>query len=160
MSFEISFIPPIGLGAIYTKTCVIDTSVTFHYIVCSKMMACTWNKCFLKQVPSFYYIHCSETWHLCQWHKFRCRRPLAEKGRKEFQWGARNLFQMTSDATHTFQCNRGLTRLYMASYAKEGKMYPWFHIDRLQDIRRKSWCLVMPAFWSARIYISLAKIKH
>ena len=29
-----------------------------------------------------------------------------EKGRKEFQWNAWNLFQMTSDATHTFQCNQ------------------------------------------------------
>ena len=26
---------------VYIETCVIDTSVTFHYNVCSKMMACT-----------------------------------------------------------------------------------------------------------------------
>ena len=31
--------------------------------------------CF-KCMPSFYYIHCSETWHLCQWHTFWCIRPL------------------------------------------------------------------------------------
>ena len=43
------------------------------------MMASTWNKwydtCF-KCMPSFYYIHCSETWHWCEWHAFHCRRPL------------------------------------------------------------------------------------
>ena len=33
-----------SFGLVYIETCVIDTSVTFHYNVCSKMMACTWNK--------------------------------------------------------------------------------------------------------------------
>ena len=64
---------------VYSETCVIHTSVTFHYNVCSKMMASTWNKCHgtcFKCMPSFYYIHCSETWHLCEWHTFHCRRPL------------------------------------------------------------------------------------
>ena len=62
-------------GRVYTKTCVIDTSVTFLYNICSKMMAyvslVSIDTCF-KCMPSFYYIHC-ETWHLCQWHKFRCK---------------------------------------------------------------------------------------
>ena len=74
------------LGAVYSETCVKHTSVTFHYNVCSKMMASTWSKwhaaCF-KCMPSFYYIHCSETWHLCVSHTFHCRRPLKTKGQNK-----------------------------------------------------------------------------
>ena len=42
------------------------------------------------------------------WNKFHATNWLTEKGKKEFQWDAWNLFQMTSDATYTFPCNRGL----------------------------------------------------
>ena len=52
------------LGTVYTETCVIDTSVMFDYNVCSKMMALVSlvsnDTCF-KCMPSFYYIHFSET---------------------------------------------------------------------------------------------------
>ena len=51
------------LGRVYTETCVIDASVTFHYNVCSKMMALVSlvsNVTCFKCMPSFYYIHCSE----------------------------------------------------------------------------------------------------
>ena len=45
-----------GLGALYSETCVKHTSATFHYNVCSKMMACTWNMlhatCY-KWMPSY-----------------------------------------------------------------------------------------------------------
>ena len=33
-----------NLGLVYIEMCVIDTSVTFHYNVYSKTMACIWNK--------------------------------------------------------------------------------------------------------------------
>ena len=67
------------LGRVYTKTCVIDASVMFNYNVCSKMIvlvSLVSNGTSFKCMPSFYYIHCSEMWHLCQWHKFRCKHGL------------------------------------------------------------------------------------
>ena len=64
-----------------------------HCNVCSKMMEKGRNiwhpTCFFPS-PSFYYIHCSEAWHLFQTHTFRSRQALS-------QWEAWNLFQMTSD---------------------------------------------------------------
>ena len=50
-----------------------------HYNVCSKMMEKGRNirhpTCFFPS-PSFYYIHCSEAWHLFQIHTFRSRQAL------------------------------------------------------------------------------------
>ena len=40
-------------------------------------------KCFFPS-PSFYYIHCTEPWHLCVSHTFHSRRPLTqEKGKRK-----------------------------------------------------------------------------
>ena len=51
-----------------------------HYNVCSKMMEKGRNiwhpTCFFPS-PSFYYIHCSEAWHLFQTHTFRTRQALS-----------------------------------------------------------------------------------
>ena len=117
MSFEISFMPPISQQKKGRGRPQWNTSVTFHSNVCSKMMASTWNKCHatcFKWMLSFYYIHCSETWHLCEWHTFHCRQPW----RKEFQWEAWNLFHMTSDGATHFNVTEPLRCILVLKWRK------------------------------------------
>ena len=71
------WLPTKGLSTVKRVSLTQVARFTTMYVV--KWWHSTWNMWHAtcsKWMPSFYYIHCSETWHLCQWHTFHCRQAL------------------------------------------------------------------------------------
>ena len=60
------------------------------------------------QVHAIILLHCSETWYLCQWHKFRCKHGLTEKRKERVPIGGMKLISNDIWLRHKSQCNWAL----------------------------------------------------